>query len=217
MLVHSFENGGEESEEANVLVRSLTWLEEVQAIEIRRVGDHGHRPVTMFTRAVDSREGLLMQKRLKPMSQCDTPECCHHEHVVIDGEIGLFEIRRHLELAGRDFVVTSSDRHAELVQLELRFSNASLDALRDSAEVVVLELLPAWRRSADKGTPAHHQIGAHGVVRAIDEEVFLLGSEGGEDALDTLVAQELEELDGFLERTSELRSSGVISSSASPL
>src|SRR5687767_10485326 len=35
-------------------------------------------------------------------------------------------------------------------------------------------------------------------MRAIDEEVFLLGTEGGEDALNSLVAKKLQQLDGFL-------------------
>ncbi len=94
--------------------------------------------------------------------------------------------------------MTSGDRHSELVQLELRFRDTTLNSLGNSTKVVILELLPAWRGRADERTPSHHQIGAHGVVRAIDEEVFLLGPEGGEDALDTLVAEDLEELDGLL-------------------
>ena len=73
---------------------------------------------------------------------------------MVDGDVGLLEHRRHLELAGRDFVVARDDRHAELVELVLDFGDARLDALRDAAEVVILELLAARRRRTDQRAAA---------------------------------------------------------------
>ena len=61
MLVNSLQYGGEEGEEANVLVRSLSRLEEIQTIELRRAGNYLHRPVAMLARTVDSRERFLVQ------------------------------------------------------------------------------------------------------------------------------------------------------------
>src|SRR5712671_7145534 len=119
MLVNRLEHRGQEYEEANVLVRSLSRLEQIQSIQLRRVGDDGHRPVAVLSGPIDSSERLLVEQRLQAMSERDAPERRHHEHVVVDGEIGLLEVRGHLELAGRDFVVTSGDGYAELVQLEL--------------------------------------------------------------------------------------------------
>jgi hypothetical protein len=143
----------------------------------------------VFSRAVDAGERFLVQQRLETVSERHAPQRRHHEHVVIDGKIGFLEIRRHLELAGRDFIVAGGNRHSELVQLELCFGNASLDALRNSAEIVILQLLSTRRWSADEGTASHHEIRAHPEVRAIDEEIFLLGSQGREDALHSLVAE----------------------------
>ena len=55
-------------------------------------------------------------------------------------------------------------------------------------------------------------------VRAVDEEVLLLRTERRDDALDAAVAEQLEQRRWPWRRaTSELRRSGVISSSASPL
>ena len=66
--------------------------------------------------------------------------------------------------------------------------------------------------------PRHHEVGAQREVRAVDQEVLLLGAQRGEDALHALVAEQLEQLDRLRRRARrELRSSGVISSSASPL
>ncbi|SRR6266852_733044 len=152
----------------------------------------------MLSRAVDAREWFLVQKGLEAVPERYPPKRCHHQHVVIDGEIGFLEVGRHLELAGRDFVVTSGNRHSQFVQLELGFGNTSLDPFRDSAEIVVLELLTARWRGANESAAAHHQIRAHPEVRAIDEEILLLGSKRREDALYTLVAEQLEQLDRLL-------------------
>src|SRR5258708_15521154 len=152
----------------------------------------------MLSGAVDARERFLVQQRLEAVSERHAAKCCHHEHVVIYREVGLLERRSHLELTGRDFVVPGSDRHSELVQLELCFGNAALDALRNSAEVMVLELLPAWRRSTNESTATHHEVRAHREMCAIDEEIFLLGPERREDALDSLVTEQLQQRDGLL-------------------
>jgi hypothetical protein len=45
-------------------------------------------------------------------------------------------------------------------------------------------------RRADERTTAHDEVGPHREVNAIDEEIFLLGSERRENARHALVAQE---------------------------
>src|ERR1700694_1881180 len=125
----------------------------------------------MLPGSVDSGERLLVEYRLQTVPEGDTPESRHDEHVVVHGEIGLLAVGGHLELAGRDFVVSVVNWHSELIQLELRFGNAALNPLRNPAEVVILELLPARRRCTDECTAAHHQIRTHREVSAIDEEV----------------------------------------------
>ena len=114
---------------------------------------------------------------------------------MVDGEVRFLEVRRHLELRRRNFVVSSRDWHPELVELELDFRNTALDALGNSSEVVIFELLTPRRRGADECAPAHHQIRAHSEKAPIDEEVFLLGSKGRVDALHSPVSEKLEQLD----------------------
>ena len=139
--------------------------------------------------------GFSCRSAWRPWRSATRPQHRHRHLVVVDGDVRLLEHRRHLELRRRDFVVPRHDRHAELVQLVLRLGDARLDALRDAAEVVVLELLAARRRRADERAARHHEVGAQREVAAVDEEVFLLGSERGVDALHALVAEQLEQLD----------------------
>ena len=63
---------------------------------------------------------------------------------------------------------------------------------------MILELLAARRRGADESATAHHQIWTQPEVRAIDQEILLLRSQGSEDALYSLVADEIEQRDRFL-------------------
>ena len=132
------------------------------------------------------------------MAQRDTSQCCHHQLIVVDPEIGFLEVRGHFELTRCDFVVTRGDRHTELIQLELCLGDTALDSLRNSAEVVILELLATRRRCADESAAPHHQVRSQPEVTTIDEEVFLLGTECGEDALHTFIAEEIEQIDRFL-------------------
>ena len=104
--------------------------------------------------------GFSCSSACRPWRSATLAQRRHHELVVVDGDVGLLEDRRHLELARRDFVVPRHDRHAELVELVLHFGDARLDALRDAAEVVVLELLAPRRRRADERAAGHHEVGA---------------------------------------------------------
>src|SRR6476646_9826373 len=115
----------------------------------------------MLAGSVDSGEGLLVQQCLQAVPQRDSAKSRHHQLVVVNGEIGLLEVRRHLELAGSYLVVPGGDRHSELVQLELSLGDASLNSLGDAAEAVILELLAAGRWRADERAPAHHEIRPH--------------------------------------------------------
>jgi hypothetical protein len=129
VLVHRLQHGGEEDEEAHVLVRRLPRLEQVEAVDLGVVGGDRHRPVAVLARAVDAGERLLVQHGLQPVAERDLAQRRHHELVVVGGEVGLGEARRHLELARRHLVVPRDDRHAELVELVLDLGDARLDAL----------------------------------------------------------------------------------------
>ena len=53
----------------------------------------------------------------------------------------MLEHRRDFELTGRDFVVARLGRNSELEQFALRIDHEGKNALRDGAEVVILEFL----------------------------------------------------------------------------
>ena len=141
--------------------------------------------------------GFSCSTACKPVAQRDAAQRRHHELVVVRRDVRLLEARRHLELTRRDFVVSRHDRHAQAIELVLDFGDARLNALGNAAEVVILELLSARRRRADERPAGHHEIGPHREVRAVDEEILLLGAERGVDAIHALVAEQLEQLDGL--------------------
>src|SRR6059058_2196451 len=152
----------------------------------------------MLSGSVDTGEWLLVKQGLQPVSQCNAPQCCHHQLIVVHGEIGLLEIGSHLELTGSHFVVSGGDRNAELVKLELRFRDAALNSLRNAAEVVILELLAARWRCANESASAHHEVRTHPEMRAVDKEILLLGPESREHPLHSLIAEQVEKRDRSL-------------------
>ncbi len=101
--------------------------------------------------------------------------------LVVGGEVGVLEDRRDLVLAGGDLVVPGLDRHAQLEQLRLEVGHAGDDALGDGAEVLVLQLLALGRRGAEEGAAGVDQVGPRVVEVLVDQEVFLLRADGGED------------------------------------
>ena len=68
----------------------------------------------------------------------DVAQRVHDEHVVVRGEVQLLELRRELELRGRDLVVARLRRDAELPELTLDVVHEREDAVGDRPEVVVL-------------------------------------------------------------------------------
>ena len=104
--------------------------------------------------------GFSCSERLEAVAHRDTAEDRHHELVVIDGDVGVLEAGCHLELARRHLVVARDDGHAKPVEFALDLREARHDALRDSDEIVVLELLAARGRRPDQRSARHHEVGA---------------------------------------------------------
>ena len=92
--------------------------------------------------------------------------------------------------AGRHLVVARLDRHAELGQLELDLDHAREHALGDRAEVVVVELVALRRLGAEQRAPGVDQVGPLEVVLLVDQEVLLLGADGGEHPRGLVVAEQ---------------------------
>ena len=81
--------------------------------------------------------------------------------------------------------------NTELPQLVVEILHIREDARLDRTEVVIVELLTLGRTSAEERAACIDQILALCVQLLGNKEVFLLGSDRGNDALDILIAEEL--------------------------
>ena len=66
----------------------------------------------------------------------------------------------------------------------LDIGHARQHALGDDAEVLVFQFLALGRLGAEEGAAGGDQVGAGEVEVLVDQEVFLLGADGGEDVVD---------------------------------
>ena len=186
VLVDRLDDGRAEEQELQVLVRRVAGLEQVLAI----VG--AHRPVVVLARAVDARERLLVQQADQPVAAGDVLHHLHGQLLVVGADVGVLEDRRDLVLGRGDLVVAGLDRDAELGQLALGVEHVGEHALGDRAEVVIVELVALGRLGAEQGAAGGDQVGPLEVVLLVDQEVLLLGADGGEDPLGARVAEQLQ-------------------------
>ena len=167
-------------------MRGVTGLEQVLAA----VG--AHRPVVVLAAAVDPGEGLLVQQADEPVAAGNVLHDLHRQLLVVGADVRVLEHRGELVLVGRDLVVPGLDRDSELGQLALGLEHVGEDPLRDRAEVVIVELVPLGRLGAEQGAAGGDQVRPLEVVLLVDQEVLLLGPDGGEDPLGLVVAEQLQ-------------------------
>ena len=151
----------------------------------------------MFAGAVDARERLLVQQARQAVLRRHPLQRLHRHHLMVGGDVGALEDRRDFVLTGRDLVVARLDRHADLVELGFGFGHAREHALRNRAEVLILELLTLGRARAEQRAAGVDQVRAREIEVAVDQEVLLLGPAGGGHARRPRPEQ--------LERTGRLR------------
>ena len=163
-----------------VLLRGVARLEQVHA----RVG--AHRPVVVLARSVHARERLLVQQADEAVAPRHVLHHLHREHLVVTADVRVLEDRRDLVLVRGHLVVAGLDRHAELVELLLDLEHVGQDALRDRAEVVVVQLVALRRLGAEERAPGGDEVGALEEVLLVDQEVLLLRAHRGEHALGRL-------------------------------
>ncbi len=120
----------------------------------------------------------------------------HGQQVVIDGKRALLEDGGQLVLGGSDLVVLGLSRDAQLPQLVVDLLHEGVDGGADGAEVVLLELLALGGLAAKEGAAGEDEVGALLEVLLLDEEVLLLGADGGDDRGHVL-AKELEDALGL--------------------
>jgi hypothetical protein len=189
MLVDGLDDRRTEEQEVDVVGRRVARIEQVRPA----VG--AHRPVVVLARAVDARERLLVQQADQAVLARDLGQHLHRQLLVIGSDVRVLEHRRDLVLAGRDLVVTGLDRHPELRELELRLHHEGEHALRDRAEVVVVELVALRRLGAEQRALGVDQVGPLEVVLLVDQEVLLLRTDRREDALGARIAEQLQRTD----------------------
>ena len=85
-------------------------------------------------------------------------------------------------------------RNAELPELLVEVVHELGYLWLQYAEVVILHLLALRCRCADQGTAGEHEVLTLGVEVLIDQEVLLLGADGGVDAGNLLLAEDVQQL-----------------------
>ncbi len=190
MVVHGFDDGRREEQEAQVRVRILTRLEQVHP----RGG--AHRPVGVFSATVHTGERLLMQKRDQAVVAGDGFEDGHRQLLMVGRDVRRLEDRSDLELTRSHLVVTRFHGHTQTVELFLGFHHEGENTLRDGSEVMVFEFLPFRRLGAEQRAVGLHQVRTRIIEFLVDQEIFLLATHGGIHPLLLGVAQELERFHG---------------------
>jgi hypothetical protein len=133
-------------------------------------------PVDVLAGAVDARERLLGEEADEAMLGGDAAEQRHREHLVVVGDVGGFVDRGHFVLGRGDLVVAGLDRDAQLEALALGLHHAGEHAVRDGAEVLVLEFLALRRLGAEEGATAGVEVRTQVEEAGVDQEVLLLGA-----------------------------------------
>ena len=144
----------------------------------------------MLTRAIGAAEGLFMQQACETVAFGHLFHDLHGQLVVVGGQVRILEDGGQLMLGRRYFVVLGFRVNPQLPQLLVQILHEGGDTGLNGAEVMVLQLLALRRLGAKKGATGIHQVLAFFKECLVDEEVFLLGTYGGDDSFGVLVAEE---------------------------
>ena len=128
-----------------------------------------------------------MQQELEIVTACNLLHHFHQHQVVVVRQVGLLKYRRALKLVGRHLVVPRSHWNAQLVRLQFELLHKCRRSGRYGSEVVVVQLLTFCRSSAKQCAACHLQIGTSGIQRLVNQKVFLLPSQSGNDLGDVFI------------------------------
>ena len=150
----------------------------------------------MLAAAVHAFKGLFVLQADQTVLGGDLAHHLHGQQVVVDGYVGGIEDGSKLVLAGSNLVVLGLGGHAQLPQLLVQLLHERRNLGTDDAEVVLLQLLTLGRGSAEQGAAGKDQILTCLVVLFLDQEVLLLGADGGGNVVYVL-AEQLQDADGL--------------------
>ena len=182
VVVDRLDDARQEHQEAQVVHGRFAGVKKV-----RLAGGNG--PVVVLARTVDAIERLLVLQAHQAVMAGQQAHLFHGQQVLVDGAVGVREQRRQLVLRGGNLVVLGLRRHAQLPQLAVQLLHELVDGGADGAEVMFLELLALQRGVAEQRAARHDEVGALRVVLLADQEVLLLGADGGDHAIDMLAEQ----------------------------
>ena len=192
VVVHGLDHCAQEQQELGVLVRRLAGREQVHAF----VGLDG--PVVVLAGAVDARERFFVEQTHQPVLRRDLLHHFHCQLVVVGGNVRRGEYRRELVLRGGNFVVLGLGHDAEFPEFFVQFGHVRGYFGLDGTEIVVVHLLALGRLGAEQRAAGEAQVGA-GVVHFFgDQEIFLLGADGGTDVPGGGVAEQPEDPERLL-------------------
>ena len=186
IFINRFDDGTEEQEKLRVFVGRLAGFQQVCA------GVGRNRPVVVLAAAVDAGKRLLVQQADHTVLFGDLLHNLHRQLIVVGGDVGRGENRRHLMLCGRNFVVLGLGENAELPQLLVQLLHKRGNAWLNRAEIVVIQFLPLRCACAEQRPAGVNQILAAVKHVFIHKEVFLLGSHRCLDAGHILVAEKMQ-------------------------
>ena len=187
IIVHRLDHRAEAEQKQRVLRRRLAGLQKIHA----GVGPDG--PVVVLAGAVDAGKGLFMQEADHPVAGGNALHGLHRKLVVVRRKVSVGENRRELVLRGSHLIVLRLGQHAELPELVVQVVHERLDAGLDAAEIVVIQLLSLGRLGAEEGAAGIDQVLSLIEDLLVNKEIFLLGANRGDNALNIVHAEELHE------------------------
>ena len=167
VLIYRHEHVDEECHELQVLIRVLARSQQVNA------GVGLHRPVTMLTATVNACKRLLVKQHAEMVLTRNAFHNRHNKQVVVVRQIHVLEDRRHLKLVRCYLVMTRTDGYSCTQSFVLQVHHEIADALRNGAEIVVLELLVLGGQVSHQSATCQHEVRTGIVERFVHEEVFL--------------------------------------------
>ena len=168
IFVHRPTDRRAENQELRIAPGCVARLEKVLAV-VRTDG-----PVIVLSGAVHASKRFFVQKAYKPVSGRDLLQNLHHQHLMIQREVGGLECGREFVLPGSRLVVAGLDRNPQQHQLVFHLGHERQHPAGNRAEIVVVQLLPLGRSGTEQRPTHDHQIGPEHGQPPIDEEVFLL-------------------------------------------
>ena len=198
VALNSVKDRDEDKQEAVVGLRLDSGVQQV----LTTVSGQG--PIAVLARSVDTLERLLVEKNLELVLVRNLGEDIHSQQVVVNSKGCLLEDRGTLELLRSDLIVAGLDWDTKTEELEFSLRHGGHDLGGNTSKVVVVHLLMLRRQVTDQGTTSVLQVGTKRVERAIDQEVLLLSSEGGEDVADLGLGADWDRVDEVQELAGSL-------------